>query len=1134
MTYKLHYLLSFFLTLSALLCSAQLRPEKFVNPPDSSRPMTWMHMLNGNASKEGLEKDLRGLKDAGVGGALIFSLAYHGIPAGEAEFNSPKFREVLNHGIQVADELGLKIGLHNCDGWSSSGGPWITVEESMKNLVWSEMVTEGGSVDLKLRQPEARYDYYRDLAVVAIPSNQEELKSSTNRPKVTSSAGAKEAAKLFDGDLANGPSLRKGKGKKKGNSWIQLAFEAPFSAKSLRIESSSRNGECKLMVSDDGKDFTELVHMKTNIRPGKKIFGMSYELPEVSARYYRFEFIEARGRGLTVHEIDLTSYPRRAGWMAEGGMARHDGAMLKVMREAKTDLSRFVPMDQVRILSTGETSKGQLKVDLPDGIWRVIRFGYTTTGAKNHPATEAGLGFECDKLAAEPLEKHFENYLGKVIEEAGDLAGKSLLYSEIDSYEMGWQNWTDNLEGIFKDKKGYDLIQCLPLIVGHHIGDPESAKAICADFRTVVTDLMTVNYFERFTELCHEHGLKTYIEPYGQGPLNDIEVGGRCDIPMGEFWMSETSIVRSAVHAGHVYGKPVISAESFTSWADLNWKGHPYLMKEYGDKAWTEGINEFMFHRFAHQPNTHVLPGMTMGSVGSHIDRTQTWWLNAGKAWNEYNQRGSFLLRQGVPVSDVLVYFGDSEPTDTPTGGSVGVPRGYQFDSCSAEVLHERITVKKGKLVLPEGTRYAVLALTDCERIHLSSLQRLQQLAEAGATIVGLKPQGPISYLEAKEKAKEFGAIADAMWGERGSTKKVGEGVVVHERKLPNDLKSLGQSPDLLIEEDPKANFMHRKVGPDDVYFIHHRGEKALTYTCSFRIGDRLPELWHADTGRMETLAKFKQREGRTEVEIDLDPKGSVFVVFRKPSLGFDPVTEVSPASAQVLLNSDYQMELVAVEAGKHQVKTESGEAFVLETGLPSDPISTKGAWRVEFAGLGLKEDAIVDFPSLTDWKDHAREDIRHFSGTAAYRKLIEVPADWIGSNKKVHLDLGEVSIAAEVILNGKSVGTLWKPPFVIDVTKLVLAGENRLEVRVTNQWTNRLIGDQDLKDTSGYYNKTGSRPGSKSMPKWYTANQPMPAGPRSTFTTWNFYTKDRELLSGGLLGPVSLKQVSVIPLVAK
>ena len=1098
-----------FSLIAALTAHAGLKPHEFVQPPDDCRPLTWMHMMNGNASKAGLEADLRALDEAGVGGALIFSIAYSGIPEGNTPFNSQKFRDVLTHGVKVADELGLTIGLHNCDGWSSSGGPWVSVEDSMKHLVWDDVVVQGGEVEIEVPRPEIRYNYYRDIAVVAIPSNSEELKAAHNRPKVTSASGPQEAKKLFDGDLSNTVAI---KSKAQKDRWIQFEYAEPFSARSLWVEHTMRDGQCKLLVSNDGKDFTEVMVIEP-VRPGKRTWANESSFPEaVTARFFRFVFMGRRTGG--VHDIDLAAYPRRKDWIPEACMSYNRPGKGPAIE------SEYIPLDRVKVLHRGELKGHSLSTQLPEGSWRIMRFGYTTTGAQNTPATNVGRGLECDKLDASALDRHFEAYMGKVIEESGPLVGKSLLFSEIDSYEMGWQNWTDGFDEIYQKEMGYDLTPFLPALAGHFISDEATVEAVCADFRSLVANMMTENYFQRFTDLCNEHGMKSYIEPYGNGPLNDLAVGGACDIPMGEFWMNDDFNVHSAVQSAHIYGKPVISAESFTSWADLNWKGHPWLMKEYGDVSWARGINEFMFHRYAHQANPHVAPGMTMGSVGSHIDRTQTWWYNAGKAWMKYNQRGSFMLRQGVPVSDVLVYIGDNEPNGPVTRDQASLPDGFNHDSCNTDVLINRITVKDGKMVLPEGTTYSILVLNDCDRIHLKSLKRLQALAEAGVTIVGKKPIGPIGYLERQTKADEFSDLANQLWGKPGSMNQVGQGRVLFADKLPADLSVFSLEPDLLIKEQPGAYFMHRKVGADDVYFVHHREKTPQTLHCSFRVGDRIPELWYPDTGKVEKQAQFAQKNGRTDMAIDLDPSGSVFVVFRESSAGLDPIAKVTPAGGRVILDENNKMQLISESQGEYEITRISGQIDKVVVVDLKQPIQLNQAWRVEFDGPGLTGDRMIDFMSLSDWKDHTRDDIKHFSGTAAYRTMLNVPTGWQGEGQRVYLDLGRVEIAAEIILNGNNVGILWKPPFVIDVTDQLVEGSNQLEVRVTNLWSNRLIGDEALKDTSGY-----ARGPEAKMPEWYVNNEPMPDGPRSTFTTFNFYRKDKELLPSGLLGPVQLKQ---------
>jgi len=1099
--------------ISTLTTHAGLKSNEFVNPPDDCRPMTWMHMMNGNASKVGLEKDLQALSDAGVGGALIFSVEKPEIADGFRKFNSPEFRDLLVHGVKEADRLGLTIGLHNCDGWSSSGGPWVKPEDAMKKLVWSEAVVKGGTISIALRPHANRLGFYRDVAVVAYPVPESELTDFKIPFTLSGSAPNRDFARLKDGDLDTMVTLTAAKGKMP---FLQWHYEQPFCARSICIEHSTAPGTATLFASNDGKDFERVAEL-SEFRPSKTKRAFIGSFAAVTASYFKVEF----KRPMPIVAAKLNSFAQFPDWLVHSCMAKGT-TNLSGMKHP--DDVPEVNHSDVKVLEASALSGNQLTTRLPEGTWRVMRFGYTLTGEKNQPATDAGRGLECDKLNAEALDKHFAAYVGKVAEQCGDLTGRTFQSAEIDSYEMGWQNWTDGFEHLFAERKGYDLTPYLPLIAGRFVGDLDTADAVLADFKDVVASLMAENYFIRFAQLCQQHGLQSYIEPYGNGPLNGLTIGGNCDIPMGEFWMNHIAgQLDVPVHAAHTYGKRVISAESFTQRKALNWKVHPWLMKPSGDTAWAVGINEFMFHRYVHQANTHVVPGMTMGSVGSHIDGTQTWWMNAGKAWMKYNQRGQFLLRQGYPVADLLVYAGDRAPQTAISNSTVGLPPGYNMDSCDAFVLHERVKVENSRMVLPEGNAYSVLMLAKCDRMHLKTLQRVAELAEAGITVVGPKPTGPLSLMDRKEHATAFVALADRLWGDGAKPQSVGKGWVIPGKTWPTECFVDKIEPDLRIAELEAFRFIHRKVGTDDLYFIHNPNGDAVTFNCSFRIADRIPEFWDADTGRMERTAQFRNVAGRTECPIQLDPFGSVFVMFRSASKGIDPVAKITPEGARVILDSNDNMQLVADAAGNYEIKRASGKTAIVKVADLQAPLAINGSWRVEFDGLGLTGDKVIDFNSLSDWKDHPRDDIKYFSGTAAYCTMLDLPAGWLEKGERIYLDLGRVEIAAEVILNGQNAGILWKPPFVIDVTDQVVEGKNKLEVRVTNLWANRLIGDETLKDTSGY----AIEPDEK-MPQWYVNNEPMPEGPRSTFTTFNFYTKDKELQPSGLLGPVMLKQEKV------
>ncbi len=405
-------------------------------------------------------------------------------------------------------------------------------------------------------------------------------------------------------------------------------------------------------------------------------------------------------------------------------------------------------------------------------------------------------------------------------------------------------------------------------------------------------------------------------------------------------------------------------------------------------------------------------------------------------------------------------------------------------------------------------------------------LHRIQELAQQGAIITGPEPVAPIGYMEQQTKSAEFKALSDQIWGaENAPFNQVGKGRIYRKTEWAKLFADNNVAPDFAALDAGQTLFIHRQSDTGDIYFVVNDEETPRTLKASFRVTDRIPELWHADTGEVEKLAQFVQENGRTDVEIPLPAHGSAFAVFRQNAAGLNAATRLqSPApDAELVYDDANQMRLHTRQNGTYQITLKSGAVQNLNVNNLPAPLPINGAWQVNFEGDAVKEPHTLTFDSLTDWKDNARDDIKHFSGSATYSKIIDLPANWKADGNRTYLDLGQVEIAAEVKVNGQTLPTLWKAPFVVNVTDALKAGPNQIEIRVTNLWTNRLIGDNALPDKSGY------KPTDEKMPAWYLNNEPLPAGPRSTFTTFDFYGngRDKTLLPSGLLGPVSLFQES-------
>lgn len=1085
----------------------------FINPPHSVKPRTWLHVMSGNMSREGLTKDLEAIQKNGISGVMLFNVAT-GIPYGSVAYNSDEHHELLKHAATECERLGLTFGVHNCAGWSSSGGPWNTPENSMKMLVWSEKVMDGGSnISVKLEQPTTREGFYRDELVLAYPALDSEIEDEQAKPVVISSDQNYNVASANNFKLDIAYPI----GGNEDNPWILYEYQEPFTIRSAYVVCTDRQGEISLQVSNDGNNFTTIKDLSKG-RSGKGEWVHTAQFEPLTARYFRLKLTHP----MNLFEARLMATLLIDDVFGRTAMARTEDRNMPMIGSPEETM--VIDKNAIIDLTSNMNADGVLNVKLPEGKWTVMRFGYTSTGAYNRPASDAGRGLECDKLNRAALKIHYDNFVARFIKESGPVAPNALQYIAIDSYEQGGQNWTDDMLPVFSERKGYDLKTFLPLFAGRFVGSAEETDAVSWDFRRLVNDLMTENYFGYFAELCHRDGLKSYIEPYGNGPFNSLDAGGTSDVNLGEFWIDRDLYqIRAAVSASHIFGKNIISAEAFTSVPGINWKGHPAMAKLQGDRAWALGINDFFFHRFTHQANTHVKPGMTMNRWGFHIDRTQTWWENAGAEWFKYIARGSHLLRQGYPVADMLIFVGDGAPNSVYERQETepSIPTGINFDNANADVLKNRLEIGNGNLVLPEGITYQMLVLQNCETITLESLERIAEIAKAGVVIAGDKPEHPAGYFLTENDRDHFRKLVDDTWS------------------LPNVYESSdweavmnaeGILPDLVIHGRDDIQFAHRKTPDADIYFLYNPDSVAQRFECTFRIRNKLPELWDAKTGNIRKSGQFANTNQTTTVWVELEAEESVFVIFRENSTNVVSVANPGEnTDIKYFLDNDNQVVGESQQNGIFTPILTTGQKTETEISDIPEPLRLEGPWEVEF----LKEHdyaGIHTFEQLTDWKDSGNENIKYYSGTAIYRKTFTWDESSADANSRYILELGDVKIVAEVRLNGKEIGVSWMAPFRLDITEALLPGENLLEIKITNQWSNRLIGDERFPKQDGGYSLSGNPPASDSkMPDWYINNEPMPEGPRTTFCTGQFYNANDPLMPSGLMGPVYIKTVKQI-----
>jgi hypothetical protein len=891
----------FSLLLTASAAPADSLKTGFLNPPDSTKPQTWWHWMNGNITKEGITADLEAMKQIGLGGATIVNVDC-GIPRGPVAFMSPEWREDFKFAAQEASRLGLELCVENCAGWSSSGGPWNPVTNAMQRVTTSEVrVTGPTNFNAALPQPPTTLGFYRDIAVLAFPAPDDEgVRMKDAAPVATASGDDLPGDKLTDGDART--FIRLPVPQPGQPQYAQLEFQKPFSARTVKISGGRGIPECRgeIQVSNDGTTFRDLRPFAFD-RRGPAIRTVSLGAQPVAARFWHVQFTSAAATATNIPLAEIELAPRLTIENIDA-KAGFNGAAVLSARDAEDAVDETVHRRKIVDLTSKLTADGRLNWRVPAGEWVILRLGYTPTGVKNHPAPKEGEGLECDKFSQAALDAHWAGFMQKVLDDLGPLAVKTLNSSLIDSYEVGGQNWTENFRQEFRKRRGYDPLKYLPAFTARVVDNPAVSERFLWDVRRTIADLFAENYYGHFAELCHQHGLMNAVEPY-TGPFESLQSGAPADIVMGEFWSGSQGnpSVKLAASVAHIYGKTIVGAESFTASPEHGrWQNDPYSLKPLGDLMYSQGLNRYVFHRYAMQPWTNRWPGMTMGQWGFHFERTETWW-NQGKPWIDYITHCQFLLQQGRAVADAAYFTGESAPVEMRVGNPA-LPAGYDYDAVNADVLLHGATVKNGRITLASGASYAVLILPpDDVNMTPPMLECLRKLVRAGATVVGPRPHHSPSLADYPKCDQQARKIAGELWGRCDGShvleNSCGNGRIVWNKALADVFAGQNLKPDFEFKSASEAThlaYTHRVAGETDIYFVSNQRRQFDSAECTFRVNGKVPELWHPDTGVIEPAPVWNAPAGRTAVRLDFEPAGSVFVIFRHAADGADHVVAVS------------------------------------------------------------------------------------------------------------------------------------------------------------------------------------------------------------------------------------------------
>ncbi len=1096
----------------------------FQHPPQSAQPRVWWHWMNGNVTRQGIRLDLDWMHRIGISGmdTIDASIATPQIVPDRAVYMDPAWKSDFLYATKLAESFGMRESIDSSPGWSETGGPWVKPSDGMKKYVWSEIVIPGGkhfngklphpptttgafqdeAPDPAHRSPTASKlvpTYYHDSVVIAYRLPQTDVTLESLHPRMSSSGGSPDYSLLTDGNLVNTTPLpipQDGR-----PAWIQYQFSSPVTIRAITIvmQPISRSttatygiGEPSISLdeSEDGKNWHTSSGLDISGSPETTI-----SFSPVTSMYYRVVFQQrhtlewaAAGRPSQKRSLQCDA-ATGLGCYNIAEIVLHTGARVNHFEQKAAfvptaDLYRFptpvysahsvVSTRDVVDLTEKMNPNGYLDWTPPPGQWAILRFGYSLLGSTNHPAPAESTGLEVDKLSGQAVQRYMEDYLGTYTATVGssNMSKRGITSVTTDSWEAGSQNWTEEMFQKFQKLRGYDPTPWMPVLTGVVVGSSEESDRFLWDFRRTIGDLIATEHFGVIQNVLDQEHLIHYCESdeYGRAFVADgMQVKQRCQVPMGAMWVprpGQSQIQydynaddRESSSVAHIYGKKLTAAESMTT-AVAPWSWSPATLRATVDQEFLNGVNRIFVHESAEQPLLGHEPGLTLGIFGQWFNRNETW-ANEASPWVSYLARNSYMLQQGKYVADILYYYGqDTNLTALYQHRAPNIPEGYGFDYVNADTLLHALGVNRNKqITTPGGVNYKILGLNRNSRhMSLDILEAIYNLVKQGAIVAGPKPTDDPSLTDDQAS---FHSLVQEMFGNGNSIQHIGTGTIYAGQTVADVLHEMAAQPDMTYtgtSDGANLQFIHRRLADGEIYFVDNRSDVEISTQASFRVTGLIPELWRADTGEHAPVS-YVISGGRTSVQLNLHPWESVFVVFQ----------------------------------GKAQTTSWLAPAVEKDTLATID-----GAWEVKFPPHWGAPSSVT-LKKLISWSDSGDVGVKYFSGTATYVKTIVAPPGWFHPGTKLWIDLGTVKNLAELSVNGHRLAILWHAPYETDATAALHPGINQIQIKVTNAWVNRIIGDL--------------QPGAKE---------------HYTYTDYKPYTANSPLLSSGLLGPVTIDAVKL------
>jgi hypothetical protein len=627
-----------------------------------------------------------------------------------------------------------------------------------------------------------------------------------------------------------------------------------------------------------------------------------------------------------------------------------------------------------------------------------------------------------------------------------------------DSLEVAGEDWTGNFLAEFQTRRGYDLRPYLPTLAG----DDERSRDLRHDWGKTLTELFTDHFLRPMEQWSQGHATRFRIQGYGTPPAA-LHAYEYADLNEGEghFW-KEFEETRWASSASHLLGRPVTSSETWTWLHSPVFRATPLDMKAEADLHFLQGINQLIGHGWPYTPPGVAAPGWRFYAAAVFNEQNPWWVVMPDVA--RYLQRVSFLMRQGQPANDVALYLPNSDAWARFVPGRASMnaalaqclgrdvvrrilEAGYNLDFCDDPLLarHGRV----GGNALEFGAlRYRVVVLPGVERMPLATLTMLEEFARAGGILVATRrlPARAPGFQAREADHEVVRSLAQRLFQAPDAP-----GIFVTSEDDLGPALARRLRPDLAFAPaSPELGFVHRKSDAGEIYFVANTSAERQHVKATFRVVGKQPERWDPLTGSVATAPVLERSAEGTTLALELEPYGSQVVVFTDRTL---PARRPGTAGA-----------------------------------ASPPPLDLSHGWAVSF-GPGQ---APAKWESLRSWTDD--DATRHFSGVATYEKRIAVLAAMLTPGRRFTLDFGTsrpaapsrtgrmealldppVREAAVVYVNGRRAGSLWCPPYQLDVTALLVVGENRIRVEVANLAVNAMAG-RPLPDYSALKARFGDR----------------------------------------------------------